>query len=105
MNRKGTKIGIFVLASMAVLALLIIGSTPVNANDASEAQGIVDKAKITLDAFMRNKDYSWIHENLKNAKGILIYPQILKAGFILGGSFIFYPLSITRFYPLRLIEG
>jgi len=86
MNRKGTKIGIFVLASMAVLALLIIGSTPVNANDASEAQGIVDKAKITLDAFMRDKDYSWIHENLKNAKGILIYPQILKAGFILGGS-------------------
>jgi len=86
MNRKGTKIGIFVLASMAVLALLIIGSTPVNANDASEAQGIVDKAKITLDAFMRDKDYSWIHENLKNANGILIYPQILKAGFILGGS-------------------
>jgi len=86
MNRKGTKIGIFALASMALLALLIIGSTPVNATDASEAQGIVDKAKVTLDAFMRNKDYSWIHENLKNAKGILIYPQILKAGFILGGS-------------------
>ena len=86
MNRKEKKIGIFVLASMAVLALLIIGSTPVNAADASEAQGIVDKAKVTLDAFMRNKDYPWIHENLKNAKGILIYPQILKAGFILGGS-------------------
>ena len=86
MNKKGTKRGVFVLASMAVLLLLIIGSTPVNASDAASAQGIVDKAKVTFDAFMRNKDYSWIHENLKNAKGILIYPQILKAGFILGGS-------------------
>jgi lipid-binding SYLF domain-containing protein len=66
--------------------LLIIGSTPVNADDAAEAQGIVNKAKVTLEAFVRDKDYSWLHENFKNAKGILIYPQILKAGFILGGS-------------------
>ena len=86
MYRKGTKIGMFLLASMAVWALLIIGSTSVNASDASEAQGIVDKAKVTIDAFMRDKNYTWLHENLKNAKGILIYPQILKAGFILGGS-------------------
>ena len=86
MNRKGKKIGKFVLASMAVLAFLIIGGTPVSADDAAKAQGIVDKAKVTFDAFMRNKDYTWIHENLKDAKGILIYPQILKAGFILGGS-------------------
>jgi lipid-binding SYLF domain-containing protein len=86
MNKKGKKVGIFGLASMAVLALLIIGSTPVNADDAVEAQGIVDKAKVTLDAFMGDKNYSWLQENLKNAKGVLIYPQILKAGFILGGS-------------------
>jgi lipid-binding SYLF domain-containing protein len=86
MFNKGAKIGMFTLASMAVLTLLIIGSTPVSADDGANAQGIVDKAKVTFDAFMRNKDYAWIHENLKNAKGILIYPQILKAGFILGGS-------------------
>lgn len=86
MNKKGKKVGIFVLASMVVLALLIIGSTPVNADDTVEAQGIVDKAKVTLDTFMGDKNYSWLHENLKNAKGVLIYPQILKAGFILGGS-------------------
>ena len=86
MNKKGKRVGIFVLVSLAVLALPITNSTPVYANDAADAQGIVDKAKVTFDAFMRNKDYAWIHENLKNAKGILIYPQILKAGFILGGS-------------------
>jgi lipid-binding SYLF domain-containing protein len=85
-NRKDAKIRTFALASMAVLALLIVGNTPVSADEGADAQGIVDKAKVTFDAFMRNKDYAWIHENLKNAKGILIYPQILKAGFILGGS-------------------
>jgi lipid-binding SYLF domain-containing protein len=35
---------------------------------------------------MRDKDYGWLRENIKKAKGVLIYPQVLKAGFILGGS-------------------
>lgn len=67
-------------------ALLVAGTSMVSANDKADAQGIVDKAKITFDSFMGDKNYVWLHENLKGAKGILIYPQILKAGFILGGS-------------------
>ena len=86
MKEKKTKFGVLVLTVMAVSALLIAGITPVSAQDQAEAQGVVDKARVTFDAFMRNKDYTWIQENLKKAKGILIYPQILKAGFILGGS-------------------
>jgi lipid-binding SYLF domain-containing protein len=35
---------------------------------------------------MGNKEFSWLHGFLKNAKGVLIFPQILKAGFFLGGS-------------------
>ena len=86
MNGKGSKFGLCVIAVVAVLALLLAGTAPVRAEDKAEAQSIVDKAKVTLDDFMRNKNYEWLHENLKNAKGILIYPQVLKAGFILGGS-------------------
>lgn len=86
MNGKVSKFGLYGVAVMAVLALLLAGTSTLRAEDKAEAQGIVDKAKVTLDAFMRNKDYEWLHENLKNAKGILIYPQVLKAGFILGGS-------------------
>lgn len=86
MNGKVSKFGLYGVAVMAVLALLLAGASTLRAEDKAEAQGIVDKAKVTLDAFMRNKDYEWLHENLKNAKGILIYPQVLKAGFILGGS-------------------
>ncbi len=32
---------------------------------------------------MRDKEYSWLHTHLKDARGLLIYPQVLKAGFIL----------------------
>ena len=34
MNKKGKRVGIFVLVSLAVLALPIIGSTPVSAGSA-----------------------------------------------------------------------
>jgi lipid-binding SYLF domain-containing protein len=86
MNGKKSKFGLCAVVAMAVLALLLTGTAPVKAEDKADAQSIVDKAKITLDTFMRDKNYTWLHENLKNAKGILIYPQVLKAGFILGGS-------------------
>jgi len=86
MERKASKIRVLVLTVMAISALLTTGISRASADDKAETRGIVDKARITFDAFMGDKNYSWLHENLKNAKGILIYPQILKAGFILGGS-------------------
>jgi len=56
------------------------------AADKEDAQGIVDKARVTLGELMRDDNYKWMKEHLKDAKGVLIYPQVLKAGFILGGS-------------------
>ena len=80
--------GIRVVAFATILAaIFLVAATPVAmAADKEDAQGIVDKARVTLSAFMRDKDYGWLHENIKKAKGVLIYPQVLKAGFILGGS-------------------
>jgi lipid-binding SYLF domain-containing protein len=86
MKRKGSNFGMLVMTVIALLALLATGMPRVNADEKADAQGIVDKAKVTLDAFLGDQNYVWINENLKNARGILIYPQILKAGFILGGS-------------------
>lgn len=86
MNGRRSKLGPSVVAVVVALVLLFTGTAPVRADDKAEAQGIVDKAKVTLNAFMGDKNYGWLHENLKSAKGLLIYPQVLKAGFILGGS-------------------
>jgi len=74
-----------------VLALFVVGillgsSALVVADDKADAQAVVDKAKVTFNEFMADKNYEWFHKNLKNVKGLVIYPQVLKAGFIFGGS-------------------
>jgi lipid-binding SYLF domain-containing protein len=86
MERIASKAGLVGLITVFSVSILFAAVAPVQANDQADAQAIVDKARITFESFMRDKNYTWLHENLKNAKGVLIYPQILKAGFILGGS-------------------
>lgn len=77
--------GISIMALMSV-AMFVTAVLPSWAADADDAQAIVDKARITFSSFARDKDYEYLNDNLKNVKGLLIFPQVLKAGFILGGS-------------------
>ena len=88
MEKRGVVSGIsaFGRAGILVLALLITAVMPVSDSGASDAQDIVDQARVTFNGFMRNKDYTWLHAHLKDARGLLIYPQVIKAGFIFGGS-------------------
>jgi lipid-binding SYLF domain-containing protein len=79
-------IRVFAFATILAAMLLVAAAPGAMAADEEDAQGIVDKSRVTLSAFMRDKDYGWLRENIKNAKGVLIYPQVLKAGYILGGS-------------------
>ena len=50
------------------------------------AQGLVDRARVTFSEFMRDSNYAWLHDNVDGARGVLIFPQVLKGGFIFGGS-------------------
>jgi lipid-binding SYLF domain-containing protein len=80
--------GIRVVAIATIFAaMFLVAATPgAMAADMEDAQGIVDKSRVTLSGFLRDKDYAWLRENIKKAKGVLIYPQVLKAGFVFGGS-------------------
>ena len=82
------RVGIRVVAFATILAaMFLVAATPgAMAADMEDAQGIVDKSRVTLSGFLRDKDYAWLRENIKKAKGVLIYPQVLKAGFVFGGS-------------------
>jgi len=51
-----------------------------------EAVRLVSEARIVLLNFMRDPNQTWIQQNLSNARGVLIAPRILRAGFIVGGS-------------------
>ena len=89
MERKRTgRVGIrvFALASILAAMLLVAAAPGAMATDLEDAQGIVDKARITFGGFMGDNKYQWMRDHLKDAKGVVIYPSVLKAGFIIGGS-------------------
>lgn len=56
------------------------------AAESAEQQLLVDKARVTFESFMTDKDHLWLRENLSQAKGLIIIPSLLKAGFFIGGS-------------------
>jgi len=62
-------------------------SSPGWADDATDARVIVEKAKLTAESFQADPkiDPTW-RDLLRDAKGVLIVSQIVKGGFILGGS-------------------
>lgn len=69
---------------LTVLLLCIAGSAPVMAQ--AQQQKLVDAADLTLSNFIRDPEMTWLHDNIGHAKGLLIAPEIAKAGFIIGGS-------------------
>lgn len=86
-NRRHAVIRTGVMAIMVLVGLLCVSyRTAIAAKDMRGAQGIVDNARVTLSDFLRDQNYSWLHDNLDHAKGVLIFPQVLKGGFIWGGS-------------------
>jgi len=87
-RQTGSTVGIYIALTVLTVGLLFASYTSVIAADPDrdEAQGRVDKARITFEEFMRDPNFTWLHENLDRAKGVVIFPQVLKGGFILGGS-------------------
>lgn len=84
--RKAFLAGLRMVAVALSLTLLFGTFSTVAASDKSEAQGIVDKAKATFTDVLTDSNFYWLNKYIKDAKGILIFPQVLKGGFFLGGS-------------------
>jgi lipid-binding SYLF domain-containing protein len=84
-REKRVNVGMIILAFLA-MGILFTFHTPATAKDKEEVQGLVDKARITFDDFMHDSNYVWLHENIGHAKAVLIFPQVIKGGFIWGGS-------------------
>jgi lipid-binding SYLF domain-containing protein len=72
------------MRAAALLATAFCLAAPALAQ--GEPQKLVADAQTTLDHFLRDPDQTWIHRNIGRAKALLIAPQIVKAGFIFGGS-------------------
>jgi len=75
------------LLVLAMAATTLIGPEPAMADDALDARHLVDKARLTFESFMADKDLGpSVRSLVKRAKGVLIYPQLLKGAFLVGVS-------------------
>ena len=77
---------VFFTAAIMTAYVLVPTAPAAAADTAANAQEIVRRSGMTLDTFMADKDLPLFRENLMKAKGVLIIPEVLKAGYIWGGS-------------------
>lgn len=73
------------LAQAALIAVTAVGFAA-TANAQNEQQVLVNQSVTTLQNFMRDPEMKWLQQNIHRAKAVLIAPEIVKAGFIIGGS-------------------
>jgi lipid-binding SYLF domain-containing protein len=66
----------------ALLGLAACASAPTR----DETQSRVDAAQATLANFTRDPDMTWFRDHVGSAKAVLVSPQIVQAGFIVGGA-------------------
>ena len=52
----------------------------------TEQQKLIADAEKVLSNFLRDPDMGWLQNNIGRSKALMIAPEILKAGFIFGGS-------------------
>jgi SH3 domain-containing YSC84-like protein 1 len=77
------------LVVVAVLASCILGVIPASAasEKKADAERLVEKSRLTFEAFVADKDMGPpLKSLLPRAKGVLIYPQVLKGAFIVGAA-------------------
>jgi len=81
-----TRRSLTVAGAALAVAVATIASPTARASDASDAKELVTKAQATIGDIGRNPDFPTFSPALAKARGVLIFPQVLKAGFVLGGS-------------------
>ena len=68
------------------LSALVLGSAQVVANDKADAEKTVNGAVSVLKNFSADPNLTWYRENIPKAKAVMIIPNLVKAGFVFGGS-------------------
>jgi lipid-binding SYLF domain-containing protein len=72
------------VALLAVFASSLAATRPASA--ASDAERLVDKSRLTIEELLADPDMSELQKFIQSAKGVLIFPQLVKGGFIIGGE-------------------
>jgi SH3 domain-containing YSC84-like protein 1 len=71
---------------LVAMVLASIGGICAPAIAQQDQQTLVTSAQSTFSDFMRDPDMTWFRANIGKARAVLIAPEIVKAGWIFGGS-------------------
>ncbi len=69
-----------------LIAALLVLAAPIAAHAQTEQQTLVDRSTLTVQEMLGTKEANDARNLLRKAKGVMVCPQIFKAGFILGGQ-------------------
>lgn len=75
----------FLAAAAAIVITLSVPASPALADGSGDE--IVQQAKWTVEKFLADRDYRSLHRTIGRARGVLIVPGLIKAGFIFGAEF------------------
>ncbi len=76
----------FMQLNLLALVFIIVTVVPSRSQDFSKAEALVMKSEITLKSFLADPTMDWFRKHLAGAKGVFIVPQMVRGGFIFGGS-------------------
>jgi lipid-binding SYLF domain-containing protein len=85
-KRMSGKLMLMVAAIVMVFGLTMPDIPPVFADTATDAKQLVQKAKVTFDAFVGMKEQGAFRELLRKANGVFISPGMLEGAFVFGMS-------------------
>jgi lipid-binding SYLF domain-containing protein len=72
------------LSAFVAVAMLILCPAPVKAMDVSDAQEVVDDARLIVARMLAHPDMNWLRRNVQEAKAIFIAPAIVRIGYFAG---------------------
>jgi lipid-binding SYLF domain-containing protein len=84
-GERRMKIRMTINTMFAMVMLLVMGFLPVDASFAATAKEVDVSVDVALDRFGR--EVNGAQEFLKAAKGVLVIPNVMQAGFIVGGQY------------------
>jgi lipid-binding SYLF domain-containing protein len=71
---------------MTALVALASAFLVPNVHAQANPQAHIAASQVTLSNFLRDPDMDWLQRNFHRAKAVMITPEVVKAGFIFGGS-------------------
>lgn len=74
------------LFGLLALSALALGSAQAFADDKADADKAVNGAVTVLKNFAADPNLTWYRDHIHKSKAVLIIPNLIKAGFIWGGS-------------------